>query len=607
MSDAKEIRVPDIGDFDTVPVIEILVGVGDRVRLEEPLLTLESDKATMDIPSPLTGVVREIAVAVGDRVSQGSLLLHLSPEPEGDGEQSPSTAPGPSSASEGAADDDPAALVNPPAPAPARENAPAAASPAPQAGGSDDDDGSRALESSAPVEVRIPDIGDFSDVPVIDVLVKAGDLVNLEDPLITLESDKAAMDIPSPLAGRVKEVAIGQGDRVDAGVLILTLDPQAPPAEESPSPVREEASSESSSDPRSEPSSKRDPEAQAARASSSTASSSTASSSTAAAAAPDPRAPRGSPTASLAPEPDDARVVSHATPAMRRFARELGVDLRAVKGTGRKGRIVREDINTFVKGALGAAASNAPASGALPALPEVDFAKFGEIETRPLARIKRISGPHLHRSWVNVPHVTSHEEADVTELEAFRQSIKEEAQSQGIRITLLAFVTRAVAKALVEFPNFNASLGPGGDTLVLKKYVHIGIAVDTPDGLMVPVLRNADRKGVYELAKEMADLGAKAREASLKPDEMRGGSFSISSLGGIGGTAFTPIINAPEAAILGISRTRTRPIWDGAAFRPRLMLPLDLSWDHRVVDGAEAARFLAFLSRSLSDMRRLLL
>ena len=293
---------------------------------------------------------------------------------------------------------------------------------------------------------------------------------------------------------------------------------------------------------------------------------------------------------------------------MRRYARELGVDIAKVKGTGRKGRILREDISGFVKKALSAPSSPAVAAGGgIPPVPAVDFSRFGEIETRPLSRIKRISGPHLHRSWVNVPHVTNHDEADVTDLEAFRQSIKKEAAAGGVRITLLAFVTRAVAATLAEFPTFNASLGPDGDTLVLKKYVHIGIAVDTPNGLMVPVLRDADRKGVYALAREMAELGTRARDGALKSGELQGGTFTISSLGGIGGTAFTPIINAPEVAILGLSRTRMTPVWDGTAFEPRLMLPLDLSWDHRVVDGAEAARFLAHLARLLGDVRRLLL
>ena len=440
-------------------------------------------------------------------------------------------------------------------------------------------------------EIRVPDIGDFSDVPVIEVLVGVGDRIRPEDPLVTLESDKATMDVPSPMAGTVVDIALSVGDLVSEGGLILTM--------ESAESVDSSESAESTTPmPVPAPTSPVDPAARATDTSAPTGAS-----------APDPRAPQGrpSPTASLAPEPTP-RAVSHATPAMRRYARELGVDLAKVKGTGRKGRILREDISGFVKRALAAPAPGvAAAETGIPPIPAVDFGKFGEIETRPLGRIKRISGPHLHRSWVNVPHVTNHDEADVTDLEAFRRSIKEEAAADGVRITLLAFVTRAVAATLAEFPTFNASLGSDGDTLVVKKYIHIGIAVDTPNGLMVPVLRDADRKGVYDLAREMAELGVRAREGALKSEELQGGTFTISSLGGIGGTAFTPIINAPEVAILGLSRTRMTPVWDGSAFQPRLMLPLDLSWDHRVVDGAEAARFLAHLARLLADVRRLLL
>ena len=444
-------------------------------------------------------------------------------------------------------------------------------------------------------EVRVPDIGDFADVPVIEVLVAAGDRVRAEDPLVTLESDKATMDVPSPVAGTVSDVALSVGDMVSEGSLILTVAAVGPAPDP---PATEAASSAPSPAPSSE--SHGSPAAAAETPAS-------VSRPTGRVPETDPRAPRGrpSPTASIPVEPRP-QAASHATPAIRRYARELGVDPARVKGTGRKGRILREDVNAFVKGALSAAPAAAQGSG-IPPIPAVDFASFGEVETRPLSRIKRISGPHLHRSWLNVPHVTNHDEADVTELEAFRQSIKAEAASEGVRITVLAFVTKAVAATLAEFPTFNASLGPDGDTLVVKKYTHIGIAVDTPNGLMVPVLRDADRKGVYAIAREMAELGARAREGALKADEMRGGTFTISSLGGIGGTAFTPIINAPEVAILGLSRSRMTPVWNGTDFEPRLMLPLDLSWDHRVVDGADAARFLAHLARLLGDVRRLLL
>ena len=440
-------------------------------------------------------------------------------------------------------------------------------------------------------EIRVPDIGDFSDVPVIEVLVGVGDRIRPEDSLVTLESDKATMDVPSPMAGTVVDIALSVGDLVSEGGLILTM--------ESAESVDSSESADSATPmPVPAPTPPVDPAARATDTSAPTGAS-----------APDPRAPQGrpSPTAALAPEPA-RRPVSHATPAMRRHARELGVDLGKVKGTGRKGRVLREDISGFVKHALAARPPESAAQGTgIPPIPAVDFSRFGEVETRPLGRIKRISGPHLHRSWVNVPHVTNHDEADVTDLEAFRRTVKDEAAAAGVRITLLAFVTKAVATTLGEFPTFNASLSPDGGSIVLKKYVHVGIAVDTPNGLMVPVLRDADRKGVYDLAREMAELGARARDGALKSDDLQGGTFTISSLGGIGGTAFTPIINAPEVAILGLSRTRMTPVWDGAAFQPRLMLPLDLSWDHRVVDGAEAARFLTHLARLLGDVRRLLL
>jgi len=468
-------------------------------------------------------------------------------------------------------------------------------------------------------EVRVPDIGDFSDVPVIEILVDVGDRIHPEDPLVTLESDKATMDVPAPSGGVVQEVAVAVGDNVSEGSVLVRItteggDADAPeasagaaePAFAGDAAPRDTTASDDLVDSA--------PAADIAAVAGVTDAPAPAPAgpfdkpSAGRASAPDPRAPRGrpSPTASLAAEPPP-RPASHATPAMRRYARELGVDIARVKGTGRKGRILREDINGFVKNALSAPPPAVAEGAGIPPVPTVDFTKFGEVETRPLSRIKRISGPHLHRSWVNVPHVTNHDEADVTDLEAFRQSIKEEAAAGGVRITLLAFVTRAVAATLAEFPAFNASLGPEGDTLVIKKYIHIGIAVDTPNGLMVPVLRDADRKGVYDLAREMAELGTRARDGALKSGELQGGTFTISSLGGIGGTAFTPIINAPEVAILGLSRTRMTPVWDGAAFQPRLMLPLDLSWDHRVVDGAEAARFLAYLARLLGDVRRLLL
>ena len=581
MVELTEVRVPDIGDFSEVPVIEILVEIGDRIQPEDPLVTLESDKATMDVPAPAGGVVREVAVAVGDNVSEGSVLLRIA---AGNGggtaseESAPAGAGGSRMADMAPAGSAGAGMGGGTPPSGSFDTRVAGEAPASPAGATAE---IASRESSEIVEVRVPDIGDFSDVPVIEVLVGVGDRIRPEDPLVSLESDKATMDVPSPVAGRVAGIALSVGDLVSEGVLILTVESAESTEAAAPAPLPGPPGAVAP-----EPAD--------------------------GASAPDPRAPRGrpSPTAALAAEPAP-RPISHATPAMRRYARELGVDLAKVTGTGRKGRVLREDVSGFVKRALSAPApAEAPAAAGgsgIPPIPAVDFSKFGEVETRPLSRIKRISGPHLHRSWVNVPHVTSHDEADVTELEAFRRSIREEAAANGVRITLLAFITKAVASALAEFPAFNASLGPDGDTLIVKKYIHVGIAVDTPNGLMVPVLRDAGRKGVYDLAREMAGLGARARDGTLKSGELQGGTFTISSLGGIGGTAFTPIINAPEVAILGVSRARTAPVWDGSGFQPRLMLPLDLSWDHRVVDGAEAARFLAYLTRVLGDARRLLL
>ena len=597
MAELTEVRVPDIGDFSEVPVIEVLVEVGDRIRPEDPLVTLESDKATMDVPAPAGGVVREVAVAVGDNVSEGSVLLRIAAGGGGDGGaaednghvpagqgvtdtvgEAPAGAGGSGAADMAPAGSAGAGMGEGTPPSGSFDTRMAGEAPASPAGATAD---IASRESSEIVEVRVPDIGDFSDVPVIEVLVGAGDRIRPEDPLVSLESDKATMDVPSPVAGRVAGIALSVGDLVSEGALILTVESAESTEAAAPAPLPGPPGAVAP-----EPAD--------------------------GASAPDPRAPRGrpSPTAALAAEPAP-RPISHATPAMRRYARELGVDLAKVTGTGRKGRVLREDVSGFVKRALSAPApaeTPAAAGGSgIPPIPAVDFSKFGEIETRPLSRIKRISGPHLHRSWVNVPHVTSHDEADVTELEAFRRSIREEAAANGVRITLLAFITKAVASALAEFPAFNASLGPNGDTLIIKKYIHVGIAVDTPNGLMVPVLRDAGRKGVYDLAREMAGLGARARDGTLKSGDLQGGTFTISSLGGIGGTAFTPIINAPEVAILGVSRARTAPVWDGSGFQPRLMLPLDLSWDHRVVDGAEAARFLAHLARLLGDVRLLLL
>jgi pyruvate dehydrogenase E2 component (dihydrolipoamide acetyltransferase) len=541
----KEVAVPDIGDFKEVEVIEVLVKAGDTIAAEQSLITVESDKATMEIPAPGAGVVKELRLKVGDKVSQGSPILLL--------EESGAAAPAPKSA--------PAARAAPaPAPAPAPAAAPAAARAA-----------ATSAASSEPITVKVPDIGDFKEVEVIEVLVKPGDTVVKEQSLITLESDKATMEIPSPAAGVVQEIRIKTGDKVSEGAAILVLkagagEAVAPAVSAAPAPAVAAA---------------------------------------AVVAAPLPPVPM---------EPREAtQAKPHASPSVRKFARELGVDLGRVKGSGPKGRILHGDVQTYVKGALAAVPAAAPAARGgtlpfnLPAWPDVDFAKFGPVEVKPFSRLQKLSGPNLHRNWVSIPHVTQFDEADITDLEAFRKSNTAETEKQGFKLTMLAFLIKACVTALRQHPNFNSSLDRGGEGLVVKKYYNIGVAVDTPEGLVVPVVRDADRKGVFEVARELGEISKLARDKKLKPGDMQGGTFSISSLGGIGGTAFTPIINAPEVAILGVSKSALRPVWDGKAFVPRLMLPLSLSYDHRVIDGAAAARFTAYLASVLGDIRRTLL
>lgn len=430
--------------------------------------------------------------------------------------------------------------------------------------------------------IKVPDIGDFADVEIIEIHVKPGDQIQAEDVLITLESDKASMDVPAPQGGRVSEVLVKLGDRISEGsdIIVLELD-----AADSAAPEDNAAASAPQSATPEQP-----PE--------------TAPAPTEAAEPPRQPPPAPPPTAEA---PSFAKV--HASPTVRYFARELGVDLNQVNGSGRKGRITRSDVQQYVKQVMtGQAAPTATAAGAgIPPIPAVDFAQFGEIEEQPLGRIQKLSGPHLHRAWLNIPMVTHHDEADVTELEAFRQSLKAEAERKGVRVTALAFILKAVAAALQEFPQFNASLSPDGQSLIVKKYFHIGIAVDTPNGLMVPVLRDVGEKSIYALSAELATISKKARDGKLSPKDMQGGCFSISSLGGIGGSGFTPIVNAPEVAILGVTRSRMQPVWDGDTFVPRLMMPLDLTYDHRVIDGATGARFMVYLCQALGDVRRLLL
>jgi pyruvate dehydrogenase E2 component (dihydrolipoamide acetyltransferase) len=460
-------------------------------------------------------------------------------------------------------------------------------------------------------EVLVPDIGDFKDVDVIEVLVRPGDAVAPEQSLITVESDKATMEIPAPFAGVVKDLKIKVGDKVSKGTPIASVETNDAAPQKSASPA---ASAGSAAPPAASP-----PAAAPAPSAAAPAAAAPA------AKAPAPAAERTPPPAALgalsqpAPVPFDASVESaafkpHASPSVRKFARELGVDLAKVKGTGPKGRITQEDVQGFVKGVMkGPPPAGAPpaapgtTAATLIALPQIDFAKFGPVEVKPLSRIRRLSGANLHRNWVSIPHVTQFEEADITELEAFRKANSSETEKQGFKLTMVSFLIKASVTALRQFPPFNASLDGGGENLVFKKYYHIGVAVDTPDGLIVPVIRDADRKGVFDLARELADISKRAREKKLKPGDMQGGTFTVSSLGGIGGTAFTPIINAPEVAILGVSKAIMRPVWDGKQFSPRLMLPLSLSYDHRVIDGAAAARFTSYLASVLSDIRRTLL
>ena len=527
MSQLIEIKVPDIGDYKDVPVIEVLVKAGDKIEKEQSIVVLESDKATMDVPSSHSGIVKEVKVKVGDNLSEGSLVLILE-------EVASASAPAATSA-----------------PAVAPSVAPTSS-------------------SGASIEIKVPDIGDYKDVPVIEVLVKAGDKIEKEQSIVVLESDKATMDVPSSHSGIVKEVKVKVGDNLSEGSVVVILEGGVSgSAASAPAPTA--------------------PAIKAVEP-------------------PIARAP-APPPVSNTPAPVDA-AVSHASPSVRKFARELGVTIAQVKGSGPKGRITQEDVQAFVKAAMSSgAASPATASsgGSLGGLnlipwPKVDFTKFGEIERQPLNRIKKLTAANLGRNWVMIPAVTYHEDADITDLEAFRVLTNKENEKKGIKITMLAFLMKAAVAALKKYPEFNSSLD--GDDLILKKYFNIGFAADTPTGLVVPVIKDADKKGIFELAKETSDLAALARDGKLKPDQMQGASFTISSLGGIGGTYFSPIVNAPEVAILGVSKAAMKPVWDGKQFVPRLICPLSLSADHRVIDGALATRFNVYIAQLLADFRR---
>ncbi|MBI2772320.1 MAG: dihydrolipoyllysine-residue acetyltransferase [Burkholderiales bacterium] len=548
-----EVKVPDIGDFDEVTVIEVLVKAGDTVKAEQSLATVESDKASMEIPSSAAGVVKEVKIKLGDKVKEGSVLLML--------ESSAAPAAAPVSEEKQAA--------APATPAQAATKTVASAAPA----------------AAGPMEVRVPDIGDFKDVSVIELLVKPGDTVKAEQSLLTVESDKASMEIPSPAAGVVKELKVKVGDTVNIGDLIAMLEGSTAVRAE---PVEALAAAAAASPPPVSPST------------------SSGRTDVSAPAAAMPAHQPGAPTGNL----------PHASPSVRKFARELGVPLEEMKGTGPKGRITEEDVKGFTKAVMSgqagtkASAAKAPAGGGGAGLdllpwPKVDFAKFGAVERKEMSRIKKISGANLHRNWVMIPHVTSYDDADITELEAFRVAANKESEKSGIKITMLAFVIKAAAAALKKFPDFNASLD--GDHLIYKQYFNIGFAADTPNGLVVPVLRDVDKKGILQISAEMGELAKKARDGKLSGADMQGGCFSISSLGGLGTTYFTPLINAPEVAILGLSRSAMKPVWDGKVFQPRLVMPLSLSYDHRVIDGAAGARFNTYLAQVLADFRRVLL
>jgi pyruvate dehydrogenase E2 component (dihydrolipoamide acetyltransferase) len=570
-----EIKVPDIGDFQNVPVIDVLVKPGDVVAIDDSLITLESDKATMDVPSPAAGTVRELRVQVGDKVSEGSVVLTLDGQ---DAERLTTTEAAPVRGT----------LSEPPRPTPE--------TPAPRGEKGRADVPGEGASSTPPagptIEVKVPDIGDFHEVPVIEVFVKPGDIVKVDDAIVTLESDKATMDVPSPVAGVVEGVRVSVGEKVSEGTPLISLkttETGAEPASRATPPSHPDNTD------RAEP-----PVERGERARPDTSASKSAAASE-----------RSAPADQRTEEAEGAKSHAHASPGVRKFARELGADLAQVAGSGPKGRILKEDVQSFVKQTLagGARGEGAARSGAFDVLPwpSPDFSKFGDTESAALPRIRKISGANLARNWVMIPHVTQFDDADITDLEALRTTLNREHAKAGVKITMLAFLIKASVAALRTFPDFNASLDATGETLTRKHYFNIGFAADTPNGLVVPVLKHADQKGIIEIAREMGELSAKAREGKLAPSDMQGGSFSISSLGGIGGTAFTPIVNAPEAAILGVSRSAMKPVWNGNEFVPRLMLPLSLSYDHRVIDGAQAARFVTYLSAVLADFRRALL
>ncbi len=566
-----DIQVPDIGDFDEVTVIEVLVKPGDTIKADQSLLTVESDKASMEIPSSAAGLVKSVLVKLGDKVKQGSVVLSL--ETVEAGVSAAVEAPKETIRHETSA---PAAIDSVASPVVPPAGALVAAA---------------GVSNAGPVEIRVPDIGDFKDVTVIEVLVKVGDVIKVEQSLVTVESDKASMEIPASSAGVLKALMVKLGDTINIGDLLAVLEGTAAPVAAS---------------------------ANAAATASVPALAPAAAAPVPAAVAPMAAVAISAPLAAYEPSAAPTGNLPHASPSVRKFARELGVPLAEVKGAGPKGRITLEDVQRFTRsvmdgssrtqaqGVQAPAASGGDGTGlGLIPWPKVDFAKFGPVERKEMGRIKKISGANLLRNAIVIPAVTNFDDADITDLEAFRVATNKENEKGGVKVTMLAFLIKACVSALKKFPDFNASID--GDAIVYKQYFHIAFAADTPNGLMVPVIRDCDKKGIMQISQEMGELAKKARDGKLSPAEMQGACFTISSLGGIGGRYFTPIINAPEVAILGVCKSVMEPVWDGKAFQPRLMLPLSLTWDHRVIDGAAAARFNAYLGQILADFRRVLL
>jgi pyruvate dehydrogenase E2 component (dihydrolipoamide acetyltransferase) len=560
MSNSEKILVPDVGG-EEVEIIEVCVEVGSTLEADEGIVTVETDKASMDIPAPFAGKLLSLSVAVGDKIKEGDVIGEIAAE-QAQSKESEEPEQAVEVVEQHAVE------------APVAEPAPAAAP---------------AASASAVIEVAVPDIGEDGEVDVIEILVAVGDVIEAEDGLITLETDKATMDVPSPQAGTVKEVFIKTGDKVKEGSLVIKLETAGSSSEPTT------ASSTPSAAPA--PAQVIESKPEVAKVASTT-------------------APKVSPVPHHPQAGETRKGQIYTSPSIRRIAREFGVDLTLVTGTGNKGRILKEDVQSYVKYELSRPKANAGTStsageGGLQVVSAktIDFAKFGEIETKALTRIQKISGPFLHRNWVTIPHVTQFDEADITNVEAFRkeQNVICEKKKLGFKITPLVFILKAAADALAAFPVFNSSLSDDGESLILKKYIHIGVAVDTPNGLVVPVVRNVDQKGIHQLSRELLEISLKARDGKLKAADMQGGCFTISSLGGIGGTAFTPIVNAPEVAILGVSKSEMKPKWNGKEFEPRLMLPLSMSYDHRVIDGAVAARFTVHLSNVMSDIRQLIL